>query len=159
MTSHESSPAKQCEESPSQEQPFDPDKIIFKKGDIVWVDLGLQVEAGSRLTYKERPSVILKDNQADPDYAVVVQSNLGNRHSPTIILAPLTSKEYDKNYPFIVKRKHLISKIEGLENEGSIKLDQIFTVDKIKIKGRIGSLNPFDLKKIDKALKASLQID
>ena len=129
---------------------------LYKKGDIVKVDLGPIVQ-DSRLTTKERPSLILRDNTEDPDYCVLIQNDLGNKYADTVILAPITSKQRDKDFKFVVKISSLTSKIPNFK-DGLIKLDQIFTIDKKWLKGKMGSLNQTDLELIDKALKFSLGI-
>ena len=133
--------------------------VIYKRGDIVLFDFGPMV-VDTKIITKERPSLILRDNEADPAYALVLQNNLQNKYAGTVILAPFTSSEFDKEYPFQVQCKHFVSPIDPkkFKKIGVLKLDQIFTVDKCWIKECIASLNVADLKRIDKALLFSFGI-
>jgi mRNA interferase MazF len=87
---------------------------------------------------------------------LVIQNDLGNKFSPTTIIAPITSKIFDKEYPTNV----FISKQDSNLNEDStIMLNQIRVVDKSRIHDRISSLSSLIMKKVDLAIKISLQLD
>ncbi len=88
--------------------------------------------------------------------ALIIQNNIHNKHSPTTILAPITSKIYSKNYPTNV----FISKKDSkLPKDSTILLNQIRTIDKSRIKKRISNLNPYLMFQVDLAIKVSLGLD
>ncbi len=112
----------------------------LKRGDIIYVDL--EPIRGSE-TGKKRP-------------CVVIQNDVGNKYSPTTIVAAVTSqKELAKEYPTDV----WINKGEGDLHFASIVLcDQIRTIDRRRIIKKIGRINAVIMKKINKAIKVSLDL-
>jgi len=72
--------------------------------------------------------------------ALIIQNNISNEYSPTIIVAPLTSKIYSKDFPTNV---FLSKKDSKLSKDSTILLNQIRTIDKSRIKKRISKLNPY----------------
>lgn len=87
---------------------------------------------------------------------LVIQNDEGNKFSPTTIIAPITSKEFTKEFPTNVS----ISKGEGgLDKESVVLLNQIKTIDKRRIIKKIGFLNNFLMKKVDEAIKISLALN
>lgn len=88
--------------------------------------------------------------------AIVIQNNILNKFSPLTIVAPITSKVYDKEYPtnvFIKKEE------SALGNNSTILLNQIRTIDKRRIIKRLGSLDIFLMNKLDLAIKICLALD
>ncbi len=84
---------------------------------------------------------------------VVLQNNLGNRHSPTLTVAPLTTK--------ISKKKHqpthyLIRKAKGLAQPSMVLAEQLMTCDKKFIRGYIGKVSKGQMRGIDEAVKKQL---
>ena len=96
---------------------------------------------------------IIGSEQGGPRPAVVVQNDVGNKHAPTVIIAPITSKNKKTNMPTHVK---LISQF--LERNSMVLLEQIKTIDKSRIESYIGTLTDEEMKMIDKALRISLAI-
>lgn len=94
---------------------------------------------------------IVGSEQGGPRPAVVIQNDLGNKHAPTVIIAPITSKNKKTNLPTHVK---LVS--EHLERNSMVLLEQIKTVDKSRIVSHIGTLDFDEMKMIEKALRISL---
>ena len=88
--------------------------------------------------------------------ALIIQNNIYNKYSPTTIVAPITSKIYKKEYPTNVNLSKENSK---LNNDSTILLNQIKTIDKRRIIRKLGSLNEFLMKKVDLAIKVSLSLD
>ncbi len=87
---------------------------------------------------------------------LVIQNNISNQLSPTIIVAPITSVRYDKEYPTDV----FISRDEsGLNKDSRVLLNQIKTIDKRRIINKISYLNSFIMHKVDLAIKASLGLN
>ena len=93
----------------------------IKRGDIVLVNLN--PTRGSEQG-KKRP-------------AVVIQNNLGNQYSPTTIIAPITSKIFTKEFPTNVQIKPQES---SLEKPPTILLNQIRTIDKLRIIKKIATI-------------------
>ncbi len=111
-----------------------------RRGDIVLVDL--DPVKGSEQG-KTRP-------------AVVIQNNVGNKHSPTTIVAPLTSS-YRKVYPVNVEVE---SGENGLEKDSIILLNQIVTVDiESRILKKLGKLPTERMEKVDNAIEISLGLN
>ncbi|MBT3583179.1 type II toxin-antitoxin system PemK/MazF family toxin [Candidatus Woesearchaeota archaeon] len=88
--------------------------------------------------------------------SLVLQNNKGNLFSPLTIVAPITSKEFLKEYPtnvFIPKG------ISNLKKDSTILLNQIRTIDKTRVRKKVCNLNDFYMKKVEIALKISLGIN
>jgi len=115
----------------------------IKRGEIYWVDFGNTVSAVGSEQAGERP-------------AVIIQNDVGNESSPVTIIAPITSKMYSKIFPTNVV---VHSGVGGLSMDGTILLNQIRTIDKTRIKERIGKLPDQIMKKVDDAIKTSLGLD
>lgn len=94
---------------------------------------------------------IVGSEQGGPRPAVVVQNDVGNKHAPTVIIAPVTSKNKKSNLPTHVK---LTSQF--LERNSMVLLEQVKTIDKSRIESYIGTLTDEEMKMIDKALRISL---
>src|SRR3989338_10290977 len=88
--------------------------------------------------------------------AVVIQNDILNKFSPLTIVAPVTSKIYDKEYPTNVFIKKEDSE---LNNDSTVLLNQIRTIDKRRILKKLGSLDNFLMNKVDMAIKISLALD
>jgi mRNA interferase MazF len=86
--------------------------------------------------------------------AIVIQNDIGNRHSPLTIVAAITSKISPVLYP--VEVIVLPSKANGLETLSAIRLDQIHTVDKERLVKRLGAVDRSIMLKVDEAIKISL---
>ncbi len=83
---------------------------------------------------------------------LVIQNNIGNRHSPTIIIAAISSKEIKKLLP----TQHILHAQNGLDRESIVMLEQIRTIDKQRLKERVGALEKDDMQHIDTALAVSV---
>jgi mRNA interferase MazF len=87
---------------------------------------------------------------------LVIQNDTLNKHSPTTIVAPITSKIYTKEYPtnVIIKKED-----SGLKVDSTILLNQIRTIDIRRIIKKIGTLDNFTMNKVDRAIKISIALD
>lgn len=112
----------------------------IKRGDIILVNL----------------DPVIGSEQGKIRPAVVIQNDGGNKYSPTTIVAPITSKVYEKEYPTNVEIPigHL-----GLTEASTILLNQIRTIDKRRIIKKIGELEEIFLEKLNLAIKSSLALD
>ena len=84
---------------------------------------------------------------------LVVQNDVGNKYSPTVIAAAVTSKINKAKLPTHIE---LPSESYGLARDSVILLEQIRTLDKRRLKERIGELNELTMSKVDKAILISL---
>ena len=114
---------------------------IITRGDLYFADLENQV---------------IGSEQAGTRPVVIIQNNIGNYYSPTVIIAPITSKVK-------IKAKlptHIIleSNDERLKKKSMILVEQIRVIDKLRLKKYIGALNNAELKSLDKALIIALGI-
>ena len=87
--------------------------------------------------------------------AIVIQNNIGNEYSPTTIVASITSKIFGKEYFHNVK---IIARESGLKNDSVIQLNQIRTIDKRRIIKKLGFLDESVMRKVDLAIKVSLDL-
>lgn len=87
---------------------------------------------------------------------VIVQNNIGNRHSPTVIAAAITSKQDKTSLP-----THIPVKGEscGLAKDSVVLLEQIRTIDKQRLRERTGCLTKEDIKKLNNALNISFGLN
>ena len=81
---------------------------------------------------------------------VIIQNDTGNLHSPTVIVATITSQT-KASLP-----THVTIKGYGLKKESIVLLEQIRTIDKCRLKGYIGHVDELMMKKIDKAKEISM---
>ncbi len=86
---------------------------------------------------------------------VVVQNNLANKHSPTVIVAPITT---------VIKKTYLpthivIYKNNYLKKDSTILVEQVRVIDKTRIITFLGKLNDIQMQKVDKALINAFAID
>ena len=107
-----------------------------RRGDIYYADL--EPTVGSELG-GIRPVLIL-------------QNNLGNRHSPTLIVAAITSKAGKATLP----THHLLNLSNVLDRDSIVLLEQIRTIDKRRLKECIGAIGQGDMQEVDKALAVSV---
>lgn len=86
---------------------------------------------------------------------VVIQNNIGNKHSTTLIVATITSKSKKKRE----MPTHIVVNVDGLAKESIIQLEQITTVDKQQILEFVGEIPIEIMEQVDKAIKISLALD
>jgi mRNA interferase MazF len=88
---------------------------------------------------------------------LVIQNDVGNKHSPTVIVAAITGKEEQTPLP-----THCILAPEaenGLDRESIVLLEQIRTIDKRRLKAFVGTLGEDIMWKIDRALAVSVGLE
>ena len=111
----------------------------IQRGDIFFVDFGITV--GS-VQGRLRP-------------VVVIQNDTGNKHSPTLIVATITSKANKKRQ----MPTHIVFNMEGLTRESIVQLEQITTIDKQQIINYVGAMPEAVMKQINNAVKISLALE
>ena len=109
------------------------------RGEIFWVNLDPTI--GSEIA-KTRP-------------AVVISNNVGNQFADRVIVAPITSANVAKLYPFEVKVE---AGEAGVAKPGKILLDQIRTVDKRRLGTKLGMLSPARIEEVNRAIRLSLAV-
>lgn len=86
--------------------------------------------------------------------AIVVQNNIGNKFSPTILVIPITSKSKN-NLPTHV----YLNEKDGLDKPSTAMTEQVSTIDKKQIVNKIGRISPMKMKQVNKALMISFAVD
>ncbi|MCQ4794179.1 type II toxin-antitoxin system PemK/MazF family toxin [Anaerofustis stercorihominis] len=84
---------------------------------------------------------------------IVLQNNVGNYFSSTLVVAPLTSKVYNKKN---IPTHYVIKNVPKLDEESLVLLEQITTIDKERIIEYIGKVPKEDMTGIEEAIKISL---
>lgn len=115
---------------------------------------GLSINRGDIILTNLEPTLGSEIGKVRP--CIVVQNNIGNKFSPTVIVVPITSRIYTKEYPTNV---YLPKNISNLEKESTILTNQIRTLDKKRIVNKLNSIPEEYMKKIDFALKKSLDLN
>lgn len=111
-----------------------------KRGDIFYADL----------------SPVVGSEQGGTRPVLIVQNDTGNRHSPTVIAAAITSQTGKARLPTHI---NIAGGSVGLSKDSIILLEQIRTIDKRRLGKRIGMLDKNQIKAIDKAISASVSND
>lgn len=83
---------------------------------------------------------------------LIVQNDVGNRHSPTVIAAAITSQREKNRLPTHIE---IDSSTCGLAKDSVVLLEQIRTIDKQRLKERMGVLDSTSMDKINSALQVS----
>ncbi len=86
---------------------------------------------------------------------VIVQNDIGNQHSPTVIVACITTKAKKTGMP-----THIMARMsEGsLSRRSMIMAEQLRTIDRKRLRDRIGTVDNLTQKRIDKAISISLAL-
>ncbi len=112
----------------------------IKRGDIVLA--GLEPVKGSE--------------QGGVRPVLIIQNDEGNKFSPTTIIALITSKKFTKEFPTNVT---ILREASKLNNDSTVLLNQIRTIDKTRIIKKISTLDLYLMNKVDLAIKISLGLD
>lgn len=84
--------------------------------------------------------------------ALVIQNDIGNRYSPTIIVAAITTGNYSRfDVNVVIKAPE-----GGLANDSIILLNQIRTIDRTRLSRYWGRVSPQTMEQVDEAIKISL---
>ncbi len=111
---------------------------VVKRGEIYWVDW--------------RPS--RGSEQAGIGPALVIQNDIGNKASPTTIVASC-STAVEKLFPFLVS---VTAKESGLPKDSTINLSALLTIDKSRLGDKCGELSQDKMSEVDRAIKRSLAL-
>ena len=112
---------------------------MIKRGDIYYADL----------------SPVVGSEQGGLRPILIVQNDIGNRYSPTIIAAAITSKLTKAKLPTHIE----LPKDEyGLEKDSVVLLEQIRTLDKSRLKEKLSSLSEIKMQEVNRAMLISLGV-
>ncbi len=98
-------------------------------------------------------SPVIGSEQGGVRPVLVIQNNVGNKYSPTVIIAAITSQIDKAKLPTHVEVE---AKEYGLEKDSVILLEQIRTIDKHRLRDKITELDEKLMQKVNQALKISL---
>ena len=110
--------------------------LNVKRGDIFYADL----------------SPVVGSEQGGIRPVIIIQNDIGNRYSPTVIVAAITSQINKAKLPTHVE---ISSEEYGLNRDSVVLLEQIRTLDKKRLKEKIGHMTEDDMKKVNKSLLIS----
>ena len=114
--------------------------MLVKRGDIFYADL----------------SPVIGSEQGGIRPVIIMQNDIVNRYSPTVIVAAITSQINKAKLPTHVE---ISSEEYGLNRDSVVLLEQIRTLDKRRLKEKIGHMTDSDMEKVNKALLISLSLD
>ena len=112
----------------------------MKRGDIFYADL--------------RP--VIGSEQGGIRPVLIIQNDVGNRHSPTVICAAITSKMNKAKLPTHIE---LNAARYDMDKDSVILLEQLRTIDKKRLKDRICHLDGEIMQKVNRALEISLELN
>ena len=108
----------------------------IRRGDIYYADL----------------SPVVGSEQGGMRPVLIVQNDTGNKHSPTVIAAAITSQTGKARLPTHIE---LEAKSYGLTRDSVVLLEQIRTIDKRRLKERMGKLDISLMGRVDNAIAVS----
>lgn len=110
--------------------------MTVKRGDIYYADL----------------SPVVGSEQGGVRPVLIVQNDVGNKFSPTVIAAAITSQKEKSKLPTHIE---LNSEHCGLSKDSVVLLEQIRTIDKRRLKEKMGAIDGSAINKVNKALSIS----
>ena len=112
---------------------------IIKRGDIYYAEL----------------NPVIGSEQGGTRPVLIISNDIGNRHSPTVIIAAITSRVHTKAK---LPTHTAIKDFAGLSKDSIILLEQIRTIDKKRLQEYIGMLSESEMARVDKALAISVSL-
>lgn len=112
----------------------------IRRGDIYYADL----------------SPVVGSEQGGVRPVLIVQNNVGNKFSPTVIAAAITSQKDKSNLPTHIE---LNAGNTGLMKDSIVLLEQVRTIDKHRLKEKMGALDNHSMTKVNKAINVSLGLE
>lgn len=110
--------------------------MTVKRGDIYYADL----------------SPVVGSEQGGVRPVLIIQNDVGNRYSPTVIAAAITSQQDKTKLPTHIK---INADGCGLSRDSVILLEQVRTIDKKRLKDKMGSLDISSMDMVNRALTVS----
>lgn len=114
--------------------------VNVRRGDIYYADL----------------SPVVGSEQGGVRPVLIVQNDVGNRFSPTVIAAAITSQKDKARLPTHIQVNSVGS---GLAKDSVVLLEQIRTIDKRRLKEHMGRLDDHSMNRVDQALQISFGLD
>ncbi len=111
--------------------------VAYKRGEIYYADL----------------SPVIGSEQGGVRPVLIIQNDVGNRYSPTVIVCAVTSRITKAKLPTHVE---LHAGQFGLAKDSVVLLEQLRTLDKRRLKARVGELDTTAMRKIERATLISL---
>lgn len=111
--------------------------MMIRRGDIYYADL----------------SPVVGSEQGGVRPVLVIQNDIGNRYSPTVIVSAITSQVNKARLPTHIPFK---GEAYGLSKNSVILLEQVRTIDKRRLREKAGHLDDSLMKKVDEALRTSV---
>lgn len=111
--------------------------MIVKRGDIFYADL----------------SPVIGSEQGGVRPVIVVQNDIGNKYSPTVIVSAITSQINKAKLPTHIE---ISAEEYGLPKDSVVLLEQIRTVDKKRLREKIGHFDDEMMERVNECLKISL---
>ncbi len=112
----------------------------MKRGDVFYADL--------------RP--VIGSEQGGIRPVLIIQNDIGNKHSPTVICAAITSKMNKAKLPTHIE---LSSALYNMDKDSVVLLEQLRTIDKKRLKDKICHLDGEIMKRVNRALEISLELN
>lgn len=112
----------------------------IKRGDIYYADL----------------MPVVGSEQGGTRPVLIIQNDIGNRHSPTVIAAAITNRCGKKSLPTHIR---LEDSHCGLEQESTVLLEQVRTIDRARLKEYIGRAGRATMQDVDHAIAVSFGLD
>ncbi len=109
---------------------------IVRRGEIYYADL----------------SPVVGSEQGGMRPVLIVQNDVGNKYSPTVIAAAITSQQNKARLPTHIE---VSGRSVGLTRNSVILLEQIRTLDKRRLKEKMGALDPRLMQRVDDAIAVS----
>lgn len=113
--------------------------MTVRRGDIYYADL----------------SPVVGSEQGGVRPVLIVQNDVGNKFSPTVIAAAITSQRFKTNLPTHIQ---VDAQGCGLSKDSIVLLEQVRTIDKRRLKEKMGNLDEYDMNRVNRALSVSLGI-
>lgn len=110
--------------------------MTVKRGEIYYADL----------------SPVVGSEQGGVRPVLIVQNDVGNRFSPTVIAAAITSQRDKNNLPTHIE---VDARDCGLSKDSVVLLEQVRTIDKRRLREKMGALDGGDMGKVNEALTVS----
>lgn len=106
--------------------------------------------------YRASLDPVIGSEQGGIRPVLIVQNDMGNRHSPTVIVAAITSRMKKPGMPTHVP----LSAAEcGLKQDSVVLMEQVRTLEKTRLTKYLGAVPPATMRRVDEALRLSLGTD
>ena len=112
----------------------------MRRGDVYYADL--------------RP--VIGSEQGGIRPVLIIQNDVGNKHSPTVICAAITSKMNKAKLPTHIE---LNARLYDMDKDSVVLLEQLRTIDKKRLKDKVCHLDVDIMRGVNRALKVSLELD